>query len=294
MKNLILTPMLLPTEEAQIPFLCIVQSPKVELEYWTELYRMGCQRQHLYLCSTLPIKEGDHKYCSFTNSVTKYDLLAIIPGTGTCEDCKKIEFTTDQKLISDGVPAIDGNTKVFIKCVACEGDDVHYCTECDDKEEKEVNFLSEYCKRYNQKDNQKGVDVEKLANELYQWSDPHIEGDITRSDCKLLVEWFKIKLQSNAGGFSLEDMLYIVRHTIKQWSSLNEQREKDHKQLVDNWIDNDLKLLIQSFKEQSKRIVPSSTPSTAHFGDDLIYKEVEEQPKGDIIIELNNGQIYFK
>lgn len=33
----------------------------------------------------------------------------------------------------------------------------------------------------------------------------------------------------------------LVRYTIKQWSSLNEQREPDHEYLVNNWLNGDCK-----------------------------------------------------
>ena len=48
----------------------------------------------------------------------------------------------------------------------------------------------------------------------------------------------------------IEDMLHpdvekLLRYTIKQWSSLNEQREPDHNDLVQNWLDGDCKDWIQ-------------------------------------------------
>jgi hypothetical protein len=33
----------------------------------------------------------------------------------------------------------------------------------------------------------------------------------------------------------------LLRYTISQWSSFNEQREPDHKGLVQNWLKYDLK-----------------------------------------------------
>ena len=33
----------------------------------------------------------------------------------------------------------------------------------------------------------------------------------------------------------------LLRFTIRQWSSLNEQNEPDHQQLVQHWLDGDLK-----------------------------------------------------
>tara|TARA_R110001606_G_scaffold391495_1_gene559643 strand:+ start:389 stop:598 length:210 start_codon:yes stop_codon:yes gene_type:complete len=41
------------------------------------------------------------------------------------------------------------------------------------------------------------------------------------------------------------DVEKLLRYTIKQWSSLNEQRELDHNDLVQNWLDGDCKDWIQ-------------------------------------------------
>lgn len=37
------------------------------------------------------------------------------------------------------------------------------------------------------------------------------------------------------------DIEKLLRYTIKQWSSLNEQREPDHEELIKNWLDGDCK-----------------------------------------------------
>lgn len=62
--------------------------------------------QHLYILSNEKIKEGEMKYCSFTNKITKYDRMGIIPGTGLCEDCSKIIATTNPDLHKDGIAKI--------------------------------------------------------------------------------------------------------------------------------------------------------------------------------------------
>ena len=38
----------------------------------------------------------------------------------------------------------------------------------------------------------------------------------------------------------------LLRYTIKQWSSLNEQREPDHEDLINHWLNGDLKEWIKS------------------------------------------------
>jgi hypothetical protein len=37
------------------------------------------------------------------------------------------------------------------------------------------------------------------------------------------------------------DIEKLIRYTIKQWTSLNEQREPDHEVLVNHWLNSDLK-----------------------------------------------------
>ena len=267
MKNQTLTPILLPTEDASLFF------RGKELVYFPSLclHSKGLDEegemilpQHLYLCSTLPILVDDWMIRNDNVLIKATEFTGIEERDAS----KKIEFTTDPKLHKvtakegryvslDGVPAIDGNTKALIDLPR----------KLLDASVLEVNFLEEYCNRYNQKDNQKVIlDTEQIIYEEIVFKD----GVTFNSDGKkqIVSAMERYKNQSNAGGFSLEDMLYIVRHTIKQWSSLNEQREKDHKQLVENWIDNDLKLLIQSL--------------------------TKSQPKGDIIIELNDGNLTFK
>ena len=41
------------------------------------------------------------------------------------------------------------------------------------------------------------------------------------------------------------DIEKLLRYAVKQWSSLNEQREPDHEDLVQNWLDGDCKEWIQ-------------------------------------------------
>lgn len=38
----------------------------------------------------------------------------------------------------------------------------------------------------------------------------------------------------------------LLRYTIKQWSSLKEQREPDHEDLINHWLNGDLKEWIKS------------------------------------------------
>lgn len=152
---------------------------------------------HLYVLSKERCKQGEYKYCYFTDKITQYDQFANIPGTGWCEQCRKITATNNPKL----------NHKVNLKT---EGD--AYIQDVPSIFQSDI----EYCiSLYNGKG--KEVGVKNLIEELYQWSDVHIEGDITRNDCALFVEWFKIKLQDNTDKkFTFENMEDAIfkSHTI--------------------------------------------------------------------------------
>ncbi len=47
--------------------------------------------------------------------------------------------------------------------------------------------------------------------------------------------------QANVSGILHPDIEKLLRYTVKQWSSINEQREPDHEDLVQNWLDGDCK-----------------------------------------------------
>lgn len=50
---------------------------------------------------------------------------------------------------------------------------------------------------------------------------------------------------SAVSGMLHPDIEKLLRYAVKQWSSLNEQREPDHEDLVQNWLDGDCKEWIQ-------------------------------------------------
>ena len=50
----------------------------------------------------------------------------------------------------------------------------------------------------------------------------------------------------DVSGMLHPDIEKLIRYTIKQWSSLNEQREPDHEDLVNHWLNGDLKEWIES------------------------------------------------
>lgn len=50
----------------------------------------------------------------------------------------------------------------------------------------------------------------------------------------------------DVSGMLHPDIEKLLRYAVKQWSSLNEQREPDHEDLVQHWLDGDCKGWIQS------------------------------------------------
>lgn len=91
-------------------------------------------KQNLYLVSDAPIKEGDW----YINGEYIYKADRHYE---RANNDKKIILTTNPKLISDGVPAIDGNTKAVER----------YITENGKPDSIKFYFLSEFCKRWNDK-----------------------------------------------------------------------------------------------------------------------------------------------
>ena len=50
----------------------------------------------------------------------------------------------------------------------------------------------------------------------------------------------------DVSGMLHPDIEKLLRYAVKQWSSLNEQREPDHEYLVQHWLDGDCKEWIKS------------------------------------------------
>lgn len=138
MKNLILKPILLPTEDVS-PIYKIGE--QATLYCGTRSHYTDSKRQHLYLCSSEEIKEGDWvlRPDKVVMKMSNKDMLDYLESESSAT--KKIIFTTDHELIVNGVPAIDGNTKAMIKE---ELTDTYF------QQGYEVSFLEEYCKRHNQ------------------------------------------------------------------------------------------------------------------------------------------------
>ena len=61
-----------------------------------------------------------------------------------------------------------------------------------------------------------------------------------------LVHDIKALSITDVRGMLHSDIEKLLRYAIKQWSSLNEQGEPDHEDLVQYWLDGDCKEWIQS------------------------------------------------
>lgn len=286
MKNLISTALLRPNNNFDVQSelfidhtgLLIYQPAKTKVS-WTD-----CAYKNLYIISEREIKVGDsvlhergwigkvrtEKYSDAPE--VEVDWFGAEKEIATSRTSliyiKKIELTTDAYLIKNGVPAIDENTKAICeRSYECGGKDF------------EVNFLTEFCKRWNEKGgketimfdaeklyikkgNQKRVDVEEFAKNKYGIHDQSI--------INAFVDGFEHNqaLQSNAVGYSLP--------TKEDWKKI----ESDH---------------IDWFFE--KRKLTSSDEEFLWFKARMIKwfeQSAKEQPKGDIVIECEMEEILGK
>lgn len=55
-----------------------------------------------------------------------------------------------------------------------------------------------------------------------------------------------IKIVNDSGSISVIDLESLTRYIIGQWSSLEEQREHDHEQLIQKFLNAELKEWIES------------------------------------------------
>lgn len=251
-----LFPALLPTEDASPIVKFIGNLGKGTLVYEPTLAKREKdeQNQHLYLCSTLPIKEGDWamfgkhlgKVVRIYTDKENYHLLEF-ENSGVdvlVKNCVRVEFTTDlklckmRKILKTGttdspelgkikswtygdveVPAIDGNTKAISHVTARNG-------------LGKVSFLEEYCKRYNQK----GVDWESqrvaYGNSLREILEPELQKDNQKGDVEKLDgdKWkLTAKLYELAEGkIGVVDMLewiddYNQKGNQKETNSIKER-----------------------------------------------------------------------
>lgn len=352
MKNQTLTAHLIPTEDVSELFidkrdnkLHIGQNILTPANTWTN--------QHLYLCSTAEIKEGDWVYTEgevwkHTKDEAEQNVLSQLD--------KKIIVTTDPKLWdfrmvdvilgkteNIGVRKIDGNTKAIIIGITNGNNYAPYYN---------VNFLEEYCKRYNQKDkssrevamqwwnnlsanvkselsnkyyketvnynftsltgreiesiynqkdNQKGVDVEKLKWKLTAKLYELAEGKIGVLDVLEWINDFNEALQSNAGGFSLEEVLGFQEY--QKNLLLNGKSEE----LIDKTDKERFEDYLQSLQPQSKRDEhPNGRCQREEESESRCdtrcdhcikyYEPIDSQDvtKGELVIEYNDGNLTFK
>jgi len=213
-KNLLpLTPVLLPTEDAsELWFISMPNNPN-----WLHLHPRNVKarvpNQHLYLTSDREIKEGDwierlgkaYKINKFSSD-REYRRAECSDGL-VCDASKedwgnKIEFTTAPQLISDGVYEIPENIWML-----------HSLPLFDKSEHNsylQINLLEEFVKRYNNR-NVKGVDVKKIFAENFEKNmrENNVAGFKRAYPTlynRVIIPSMNQALQSNAGGFSLEDM----------------------------------------------------------------------------------------
>lgn len=227
MKNensLSLTPVLLPTSDASEIFIDVDNKELCYAENSALKTHAKYPCQYLYLTSARDMKKGDwamfysqpSKVLEINGGSAKIETHGIvsendaetinsIKGEGTAkagETCimihsfslsrmQKIEFTTDPKLIADGVPALPEKAFMRMPNSSLQG------------KGHEVSFLPEFVSSYNNR-NVKGVDVEKLATK-YATNDGMM-AYVFPEKKKAFSAGYSQALQSNTRMFSLEDM----------------------------------------------------------------------------------------
>lgn len=105
---------LLPTEDASILHV-EYDSKELILERYPCIINT-CKPQHIYLCSDEEIKKGD--WCIFRNQVIAKAtaiLVSNIKLKDLYDQYQKIIFTTDPKLIADGVLPIPEKAYIEVK-----------------------------------------------------------------------------------------------------------------------------------------------------------------------------------
>lgn len=266
-----LTYHLIPTENES----CLLMMGKglavVDAGFYTKHYCKlhDYKHQHIYLCSGLPIKEEDWVYSKDNNIIFKANKRTLEKLDKGNSSVLKIEFTTDPKLFErwvrhdgmeeigkfiTGVKEIDSNTEAWIEQKSFP-------------EVRTVPFLQTFVTLYNKKYNKKEVDVDELANELTEkyygkklseitHEIEELEADHYRSG---IIVGYNKALQSNAGGFSLDDMRNLA-NSVAEFVSHHEPDE------FYEWLEKKLEK----------------------------YSLTKFQSKGDIIIKLNDGKLYFK
>ena len=300
MKNQILIPILLPTEDASE--ICkLIKNGELHLrggKFFAEKNGTA-PNQHLYLCSTQEIKERDWYIALGTGfghgQILKASETHTYPNDYAKSLCKRIEFTTDQKLhgkyhnlptkyhsttnFVDGVPAIPEKAKIIFRKT---GDKIKTI---------QVNFLEEFCKRYNQKDNQK--EIIKTAEQILsdkigvlkmdgvKWD--RVGGSITK---KILSAMEEYKNQSlNQKGVDVETLDSL----IKKFNSTGQSSAFSYNEFLKENIQ-----ALQSnaggfsLEDMRKSYNAGSDAEADGFGqfDKFIQSLTKEQPKADIVIEV--------
>jgi len=247
---------LLPTEERSYLIInCGI------LERWNTLKKKSpaVLPQYLYLCSQREIKEGEWMYIVEDTGKVYIEKCPVFLGIHYIKK-ERIEFTTDPKLIADGVSTIPEkcwfNTptkgvldslnflEFFVKCY----------NEQKKVEKKTWKYVEGVGRVYSIINNKEGVDAEKLVNKYTERIlVDYPEKDKLHIDLMSFLNESNQALQSDAGGFSLEDVEWISNNQFtfngKKWSST-----KIH-YMGTLYTTKELRDLIQSLtKEQPKEI----------------------------------------
>lgn len=270
MNQLQLTPVLLPTDKSVIGFddtrLCLAH--EFGFHSFNTKNNFEHQPRHLYLCSSREIEVDG--WCMDIETSTLMKVIASMVGN---KRLLRIEFTTDPRLMADGVPAFPEFGLVW--------DDKYTC-------DKNVPFLPEFVSRYNGKKVKgsiENIDAEQIIYEEII-SKVGVTFNLDFSGKEHIVNAMKrYALQSNT------DKIFSIKEIMDRLLRLNPQIKKDSKytnpflyEHTEDWY-NELQSLIP---------VPQGEMGIyIKMEDDRIFPRNPEYPAK---IKLINGQpiIHFK
>lgn len=259
MNKLQLTPALLDTTDATK--LTWQEGEGLYIADIEEAGNSAWRNKHLYLASTREIKEGDWVLVGDENHLRKvvtndtldpYKYIVIGESNAVLRSvCRRIEFTTDPKLIKGWIKDNDPEKKsTHTNLITMSGVPV-----------VPKSFLEEFVKRYN--DNQKGIDVDNLETRkivaAQQYALAKCGAGEIGSLTKVKVAWengFETcqSLQGNPDkNFTLQDVIDIC----EKYLFFNARQEADIncKKItgVKDWIEQNPKF-IQSLTKQKSEI----------------------------------------
>lgn len=212
-KNLILFPVLIPTEDASHLMLSNIKDkePELVLSALERKSGAGWNSQHIYLCSSERGTQGDWVLRVDTKEIHK---IGFMEDQYYAQYWKKIILTTKKRLISDGVLPIDGNTKAWIPS--------NNKNPVFTNEMTQVNFLEEFVNRWNEHEKYERIfsmSEKEIDKKLVEFGyDPDKVGQETIEFIKKYQKDMETHARNFSGlkkGVDMEDEKYYNSQTVK-------------------------------------------------------------------------------